>query len=233
MTLAVARRRRKQISWALVAVSAIGIAVFSAPAYLTGDTSVSRIPINPDVAVHYLSIVVHALPTCLVLFIRPFQFAATLRARRPALHRILGRVYMISMVIASIASIAAATFTTSGFSVQVGFYLLTAAWLYSLVMAFRSIRQGQVQLHRIWMIRNYALTFAAVLLRVFLGTGLLLREGPLPWLTFDEVYAASVSASILVCAVYAEYFIIQKTLTPLLRRRERGPEAAARAASTP
>ncbi|WP_329311483.1 DUF2306 domain-containing protein [Streptomyces sp. NBC_01262] len=233
MTLAVPRRRRKQISWAVIAVSAIGIAVYSAPAYLTGDTSLSRIPINPDIAVHYLSIVVHALPACLVLFIGPFQFAATLRARRPALHRILGRVYMISMVIASIAAIAAATFTTSGFSVQVAFYLLTAAWLYSLAMGFRSIRQGQVQLHRIWMIRNYALTFAAVVLRVFLGIGLLLQAGPFPWLSFDDIYPASVWASIVVCAVYAEYFIIQKTLTPLLRRRERGPEAPVRAASTP
>ncbi|MFD7480216.1 hypothetical protein ACFV8Z_51280 [Streptomyces sp. NPDC059837] len=58
MTFPVSRSGRRRIAWAAVAVSAIGTAVFSGANYLTGDASASRIPLNPDVAVHYLTIVV-------------------------------------------------------------------------------------------------------------------------------------------------------------------------------
>nr|WP_042183597.1 DUF2306 domain-containing protein [Kibdelosporangium sp. MJ126-NF4]CEL15581.1 membrane protein, putative [Kibdelosporangium sp. MJ126-NF4]CTQ98245.1 membrane protein, putative [Kibdelosporangium sp. MJ126-NF4] len=217
MTAFLPRRRRRQIIWAVTAVSAVAAAAFSLPTYLTGDTSASRIPLDPDIALHYLSIVVHALPASLLLAIGPFQFAATLRARRPGLHRVLGRVYMVSVVVAAVVAIVAATFSVSGISAQIAFYLLSAAWIYSLVQGYRAIRQGQVQLHRIWMIRNYALSFAAVALRAFLGLGLALR-GPFPSLTFADIYTTSVWSSIVVCAVVAEYFIIQKTITPLVRK---------------
>jgi uncharacterized membrane protein len=171
MTFPVSRSGRRRIAWAAVAVSAIGTAVFSGANYLTGDASASRIPLNPDVAVHYLTIVVHALPASLLLLIGPFQFATRLLAGRPGLHRALGYVYMVSVVVAALAAIVAATFSVDGISVQVAFYLLSAAWLYTLFQGFRAIRQGQIQLHRIWLIRNYALSFAAVALRAFIGLG--------------------------------------------------------------
>ncbi|MFD8812346.1 DUF2306 domain-containing protein [Streptomyces sp. NPDC059627] len=218
MTFPVSRSGRRRIAWAALAVSAAGIAVFSGATYLTGDASASRIPLNPDVAAHYLTIVVHALPASLLLLIGPFQFANRLLAGRPALHRTLGYVYMGSVVVAALAAYVAATFSVSGISVQVAFYLLSTAWLYTLFQGFRAIRQGQIQLHRIWLIRNYALSFAAVALRAFLGLGLVL-QGPFPSLAFHDIYTTSVWASILVCAVVAEYFIIHRTLAPLVRKR--------------
>ncbi|MFB9923591.1 hypothetical protein ACFORO_15770 [Amycolatopsis halotolerans] len=81
MTFAVSRRSRRRIAWAAVAVSAVGVALFSAATYLTGDPTLSRIPLNPAIASHYLTIVLHALPASLVLLIGPFQFAAKLRVR--------------------------------------------------------------------------------------------------------------------------------------------------------
>ena len=130
----------------------------------------------------------------------------------------------------SVAALLAATFSLSGFSAQVAFYLLTAAWLYSLAQAYRTIRQGQVQLHRIWMIRNYALSFAAVLLRAFLLTGLALRSR-YEWLTFEDVHTTAVWASILVSADVAEWFIVQRTLKPLARSRRRPADDAELAAT--
>lgn len=87
-------------------------------------------------------------------------------------------------------------------------------------------------MHRIWMIRNYALSFAAVVLRGLLGLGVAL-QGSLLWLTFDDIYTTSVWASILVCAVVTEYFIVQKSLTLLLRGRERRAAAIPHTANTP
>ncbi|GAA1501450.1 hypothetical protein GCM10009827_010960 [Dactylosporangium maewongense] len=206
-------------------ISAMGVAAFSAPAYLTGDAAQSRIPVNPDVAPHYLSIVIHALPASLALFLGPLQFITPLRVKRPGLHRIVGRIYMISIVAATIAATFATIFTLDGVPVQVGFALLIAAWVYTLARGYRTIRRGEVQLHRIWMIRNYSLTFAAVVLRAFLGLGLALQE-PYPWITFADIYTSSVWASIVICAVIPEYFIIQRMLTPLARRQQRRQTAA-------
>ncbi|WP_219806390.1 MULTISPECIES: DUF2306 domain-containing protein [unclassified Streptomyces] len=214
------RPRRQWTLWSLLAVSAVGIAVFAVRPYLTGDPDVSTIPLNPDYAPHYLSIVVHAIPGSLALLIGPFQFLTGLRVRYPKAHRIAGQVYMACVVVGSAAALFAATFTISGFAAKVAFYIMTAAWLYTLAKAYRTIRRGEVQLHRIWMIRNYALTFAAVTLRLYLGGGLLL-QGPFPSLTFDDIYIASVWASFLVNVLVAEYFIVNRTLAPLARRRPR------------
>jgi Predicted membrane protein (DUF2306) len=46
---------------------------------------------------------------------------------------------------------------------------LAAAWLYSGIQAYLAIRAGSVAAHRIWMVRNFALTFAAVMLRLYLA----------------------------------------------------------------
>ena len=40
-------------------------------------------------------------------------------------------------------------------------------WLYSGYRAYRHIRNKDIEQHRQWMIRNYALTFAGVMLRVW------------------------------------------------------------------
>ncbi|MER5650604.1 DUF2306 domain-containing protein [Streptosporangium sp. NPDC002524] len=209
------RVRKWWVLWGLMALSAVGFAVGSVPPYLTGDAADVPLPLNPEVALHYLSLMVHALPGGLALALGPVQFVSRLRVRRPALHRVAGRVYMISVVIASVAAAVNAAITISGFAVQVAFFILVAAWLYTLAMAYRSIRRGEVGLHRIWMIRNYALTFAAVTLRVYLLLGLQLS----PSAGFEAIYTSAVWASILGNVLVAEYFIVQRTLAPLARRQ--------------
>ncbi|WP_422890252.1 DUF2306 domain-containing protein [Promicromonospora panici] len=92
-------------------------------------------------------------------------------------------------------------------------------------MAYVGIASGVAALHRIWMIRNYALTFAAVRLRVSLLTGTALMPS-FPKLEFEAVYDASGWASIVVNVMVAEYFTVQRTLAPLARRRQRRPAAA-------
>ncbi|MGW3610659.1 DUF2306 domain-containing protein [Micromonospora sp. NPDC005163] len=216
----IARRRQRWALWGLMAMSAIGIAAYAVPPYLTGNPANSNVPIDQDVPLHFVSLAVHALPAGLALIIGPLQFVTQLRVRKPTLHRIAGRVYLISVVIASAAAVYAATVTLGGFAIQVAFYLLVAAWLYTLAMAYRCIRRGEVQLHRVWMIRNYALTYAAVTLRIYLLIGLQLKQS-FNSLQFDEIYTASVWASILGNVLVAEYFIVQRTLTPLARRQQR------------
>lgn len=210
-----ARRRWWWLLWGLVAVTALGTGTFAGYPYLTGEAS--RIPLNPDVAGHYLTLVIHGLPGMLVLLIGPLQFLTPLRVRYPQVHRVIGRVYVVGVLAASVAAVGAATFSVSGLSVQVAFFILVAAWLFTLAKAYRAIRRGEFALHRIWMIRNYALTFAAATLRIYLVIGLALRETAFPELPFDQIYTTAVWASFLGNALVAEYFIVQRTLVPLAR----------------
>ena len=220
------RRRWWWALWAFLAVSAVGFGIASPGALVLGGEDASLIPLDPDVAAHYLSILVHGLPGGVALLLGPFQFVRPLRVRYPTAHRLMGRIYLIAVVVAAVAAFYAATVSLSGFSIQVAFYLLGAAWLYTAAQAYRTIRRGEVQLHRIWMIRNYALTFAAVSLRVFLITGTTVLMPAFPSLEFEQVYQASGWASIVVNVMVAEYFIVQRTLQPLLRRRQRREPAA-------
>ncbi|MDF5751559.1 DUF2306 domain-containing protein [Spongiactinospora sp. TRM90649] len=211
-----------------MAVSAVSIAAFALPPYLTGNPADATLPLDPDVALHYLSLVAHAVPGGLALILGPLQFLTPLRNRRPRLHRITGRVYMISVVAGSIMAFFAATFSVNGLPAQISFYLLAVAWLYSLYMAYVHIRRGDVQMHRVWMIRNYALTLAAVSLRVFLLIGMALMPS-FPSLEFGDVYTSSAWAAIMINIVVAEYFVVHRVLNQMTRRRRR-PESTASAA---
>ncbi|MFF2080237.1 DUF2306 domain-containing protein [Kitasatospora sp. NPDC058162] len=216
-----------------MAVSAVGIAAVFVPPYLTGS---SFAPIDRSIVGYYASLVAHAGPAGLTLVLGPLQFVPRLRTRYPRLHRIVGRVYLVSVVAASAAALYAATVSPSGFPLQVAFSLLAAAWLYTAAQAYRTIRRGEVRLHRIWMIRNYALTFGAVTLRLYLLAGLALAK-LVPSLTFRDVYTTAGWAAVLGNVLIAEYFIVHRILAPSARRvqdsSDRGgsEEAAAMRAS--
>ncbi|MFJ9690693.1 DUF2306 domain-containing protein [Kitasatospora sp. NPDC101183] len=214
-----ARRRWRRLLWGLMALLATGIAAVYVPPYLTGS---SVVPIDRHIAGYYASLVAHAGPAGLTLVIGPLQFVPRLRARYPRLHRLAGRVYLVSVVAASAAALYAAAVTPSGFPLQVAFFLLTAAWLFTAAQAYRTIRRGEVQLHRVWMIRNYALTFAAVTLRLYLLAGLGLMK-LVPSLPFRDVYTASGWAALLGNVLVAEYVIVHRILLRTTRRPSEAP----------
>jgi uncharacterized membrane protein len=214
------RRRWWWTLWSLLAVSAVGFAIYSAGPVVSGNQEGSDIPLDPDIPPHWLSIVIHGVPGCIAMLTGPFQFVDRLRVRYPKVHRVTGRIYMASVLVGAIAAFFAATFSMSGFSVQVAFYILGAAWIYTLVRAYQAIRQREFQLHRLWMIRNYTLTFAGVTLRIYLLSGLAL-QGAFPSLSFIDVYHAAAWSSFVGNIIVSEYFIVQRMLQPLARRRPR------------
>ncbi len=58
--------------------------------------------------------------------------------------------------------------TTAGPIARAGFGLLAVVWLVVNVQGLRLAMTGRYAEHRQWMIRSFALTFGAVLLRVYL-----------------------------------------------------------------
>ncbi|MFT3743512.1 MAG: DUF2306 domain-containing protein [Pyrinomonadaceae bacterium] len=104
----------------------------------------------------------------LALAIGGFQFIEPLRNRFISAHRSAGKIYVLSVFIASITSFAIAPFAEAGIVAKIGFAALAAAWFYTNYRAYTAIRRVDILEHRKWMVRNYALTFAAVTLRLWL-----------------------------------------------------------------
>ncbi|GAB4030952.1 DUF2306 domain-containing protein [Spirosoma jeollabukense] len=114
----------------------------------------------------------------LALALGPFQLSAKWRQRNLNLHRQLGKLYVISILVASVCAFYASFFADTGWIASLGFALLAVAWFYTTLRAYQTIRQKQVDQHRAWMYRSYAVTLAAVTLRIILPVELALLGLP-------------------------------------------------------
>ena len=96
------------------------------------------------------------------------QFSKRLRDRNLSLHRMLGKIYVGSVILSSTAGLFIAFFSSGGIMSALGFSSLALLWLLTILKAYTSILKKDIKQHENWMIRNYALAFAAVTLRIYL-----------------------------------------------------------------
>ena len=103
------------------------------------------------------------------------QFSRRLRGLYLNRHRWVGKIYVAAVLLSSCAGLFIAFFASGGIASVLGFGSLALLWLFTDIKAYTSIRKLQIDEHERWMIRNYALTFAAVTLRIWLplATGLM------------------------------------------------------------
>jgi uncharacterized membrane protein len=118
---------------------------------------------------HHIGIYTHIFASSVALLLGPWQFSARLRQHHTQLHRWLGRTYLtLGVLVGGSAGLYMAQFAYGGGVARAGFTLLAWAWLLTGIMAYRAIRNKDIQHHRRWMLRNFALTLAAVTLRIYL-----------------------------------------------------------------
>lgn len=108
----------------------------------------------------------HTLGGAVAALIGPFQFLSFIRIRHRLVHRWLGRIYLVSVGLSAIAGLYLSASSEVWNAFGMAFIALALAWLYTGTNAYLTIRRGDVAAHRRWMIRNYALTYAAVTLRL-------------------------------------------------------------------
>jgi uncharacterized membrane protein len=117
---------------------------------------------------HLAFLMVHIVASMLAILIGPFQFLPGIRKRRwLKVHRWLGRTYLLSILFGGLSGLYMAQFAYGGTISRLGFGALACLWLYSGYRAYKHIRNKEIEQHRQWMIRNYALTFAGVMLRLW------------------------------------------------------------------
>jgi len=105
------------------------------------------------------------------------QFIKSWRNKYRKLHRFLGYIYVTSVLGSSITGLIVAVYSTGRKPAAIGFGALAVSWFISNLKAFFQIRKGKVKEHERWMIRNFALTFSAVTLRVYLPILLAKKTG--------------------------------------------------------
>ncbi len=108
----------------------------------------------------------HMVIAPVALFVGPFQFIPGIRARRPRLHRIMGRTYVIACTIAGLAALSIAPYASGGPVAGIGFATLAFCWLAATLGAWRAAVGRKFDLHRLLMSFSYAMTFGAVTLRL-------------------------------------------------------------------
>lgn len=211
-------RETGYLGWGLMIFFAIGIGLMAVTPYLTFNTAdfngaTARFQSEPLWRV--VALYTHLLGGGLALLVGPFQFLRSFRNRWPRAHRLLGRAYLtLGIGLSGISALLIAPGIRGGLVSSIGISSLAIIWLWTGVMAYRAIRVGHMEEHREWMTRNYALTFAAVMLRLWIIVLMVSQQGSLDTvyggnrdLLFDEVYRVVMWLSWVPNLLFAEYWI--------------------------
>jgi uncharacterized membrane protein len=121
----------------------------------------------------------HTLSGIIALLAGPIQFSSRFRERHLKFHRVLGRIYVISVFIGAFTGIALA----SGRPGLPGTSMQAAAWIVCTTAALITARNRQIVQHRQWMARSYAVTFTFISSRV-------LNLWPRYWSHLGDAFAA-------------------------------------------
>lgn len=110
----------------------------------------------------------HIILGGIALLIGWLQFNKKLRLKNLNLHRKIGKVYVISVLLSAISGFYIGLHATGGLSSKLGFTTMALFWFFSTLFAFTSIKKGNIIQHQKLMIYSYAACFAAVTLRIWL-----------------------------------------------------------------
>ncbi len=214
---------KKNFPWALMAFLAVVVTIVALAPYITFNSenfNNATTRYETESTLRYVGLFIHAFSGGVALILGPFQFLDGFRKRRQNLHRWMGRIYLVSILIGGLSAFIIAPGMISGLVGEFGLISLAILWLWTGAMAYRSIRNGDVESHREWMIRNFALTFAAATLRLWLGT---LIATQLPFLQtkyagdFDALFVEVYRVVMWLCwvpnIIIAEW-IVQRRRSP-------------------
>ncbi|MFT7055926.1 MAG: putative membrane protein [Candidatus Endobugula sp.] len=163
----------KKIGWVLLVVFAIVIGLYPF-GYLLSDTLANNGLLAQKSAAIKESLVwstlfkVHIYIGGFALIIGWPQFIKRFRNKNLNFHRLIGKLYLVAILLSGCAGLYIGFYAEGGWVAKLGFIGLAISWLYTSSRAYFSIRKLEIDAHKRWMIRSYALTFAAVTLRIWL-----------------------------------------------------------------
>jgi hypothetical protein len=115
----------------------------------------------------------------IILMLGSIQLISSVRIRFPALHRWIGRVYVLSSLLAAIGGFIFILVkgTIGGTVMNIGFGLYGILMFISAIETYRHAAAGRLEIHRAWALRLYALAVGSWLYRMDYGFWLMLTDG--------------------------------------------------------
>ncbi|MDA2889987.1 DUF2306 domain-containing protein [Mycolicibacterium sp. BiH015] len=219
-------RSRRHIPWLAVLLTSLAVAVFSPSQYFAGTlgtlaergVGLAGTYAERPTLIQYV-FYIHIVSAGVALLIGGFQFSRRLRQRSRRAHRWIGRSYVAAVSVGAASGLVMAFFSSVGFTGFFGFGTLAALWLWTTYRGYRSAREGDFAEHQAWMIRSFALTYAAPTLRMWFFMLILIQ---MPFGVDLDVAAANAYAPVpFLCwlpnVVVAEFLIRRRGLPSLIR----------------
>ncbi|KUH81519.1 MULTISPECIES: DUF2306 domain-containing protein [unclassified Mycobacterium] len=145
-----------------LAVVVAGFLAFSVPPYFAGGT---RVPAT--FPLHYPLLVIHVMLASVAMVAAVVQIWPRLRARRPALHRRCGRIYVATAIPAAASAMVIGAASPFGPLLAVSNVVLAALWLWFTVNGFLAARQRRLSEHRRHVVRSATLALSVITNRIW------------------------------------------------------------------
>jgi uncharacterized membrane protein YozB (DUF420 family) len=159
MAYAIGSRRWPAVALVLVVVAFLG---YSLPPYFSGGT---RVPAT--FALHYPLLVAHVMLGAVAMACAVVQLWPGLRRRRPAVHRRVGRVYVVTAIPAATAAVVIGAATPFGPLLAVSNVVLASLWLWFTVNGLVAARRRRFSEHRLHMVRSATLALSTIANRIW------------------------------------------------------------------
>ena len=186
-----------RLSWGALMLLATGVALYAFGLLVSPGSGAPFIRESPVPWAFQL----HFLGGGLALLLGPWQFVTGPRVRRRAWHRATGYAYAVSVLVGIGGGAVLAPYAQTGLVAITGFGALALCTLVSTARAVQLARQHEIDRHRDWMTRSFALILAAVTLRLQLPLSLM--NG----LAFEVVYPIIAWACWVPNLLIAEWWI--------------------------
>jgi len=199
------RQKRHGVPAGLYTCLRYGAVLLSVGVALVSYRYVARLgPIPPNVTQNRFLlpwIILHAGAAATALLCGAIQVLSLQWRHRPRVHRWLGRAYVAGCLVGAGSGLVLAAGVSTGPVAQAGFTALGVLWIVATALGWRSARARRWDEHRRWMIRSFALTFAAVTLRLYIPIAFALG------LDFNVSYPAIAWLAWVPNAILAEFYL--------------------------
>lgn len=161
----------KKIVWIVIVILAIGTGFYPFT-FVFSNVRDSFLHFKESImtldTIWYVAFYTHILLGGIATLTGWSQFSKKLRVKNINLHRVLGKIYVLSILFSSIAGLYIAALANGGIIAKLGFSFMAIAWMITTTLAYTTIRKKKIEQHRQWMIRSYAVTLAGVTFRLWL-----------------------------------------------------------------
>jgi uncharacterized membrane protein YozB (DUF420 family) len=187
---------RRGMGWLLGV--AIGLLAFIGVA--ASATHYLQEPYNPGFVRFPTIVALHVVLGGVYLALAPFQFVKRVRFRHLGYHRNTGRLLVaVGLVVGVTALFMGLVIPFSGWPERVIIGLFGGLFLVSLIVGFVYVRAGQVNLHREWMIRAFAIALSIATMRLIFIPAMIIVSAP----TDAQIAALSVMSFTVAFVAHA------------------------------